>query len=344
MPASLRTPLCDSLGIEVPLLCAGMGSLAGPELAAAVSEAGGLGVLGISGASAETVRERLRLARELTDRPVGVNVIIELDEEDSLDVLSDQIRLAVEEGAAALVLFWGDPVPFVKVARATGPAKVLMQIGSVPEAEAAAEAGVDALVAQGLEAGGHVRGTTSIWELVPAVVAAVAPLPVLASGGIGDGAGLARALDLGAQGVSLGTLFAASEESGAHPAYKRRLVESTAEDTVYTDDLYDVWWPNAPHRTLRNRNFDEWEAAGRPSPGSRPGDGTSIGLMRLPTGETYEWPRYAIGSPLTGFEGEIDYAPMWAGESVSFVKEIKPAGEIVRELARDAAAQIRGSG
>src|SRR5439155_670310 len=126
------------------------------------------------------------------------------------------------------------------------------------------------LVAAVFEAGGHVRGTISIWELLPAVVAAVGSVPVLASGGIGNGAQVARAIALGAQGVSLGTRFVASEESRAHPAYKRRIVESAAKDTVYTEDLYDISWPGAPTRTLRNRTFDEWDAAGRPPPGHRP--------------------------------------------------------------------------
>jgi NAD(P)H-dependent flavin oxidoreductase YrpB (nitropropane dioxygenase family) len=164
---------------------------------------------------------------------------------------------------------------------------------------------------------------------------------VLASGGIGDGAGVARAIDLGAQGVSLGTRFVASEESGAHPEYKRRIVESVAKDTVYTYDLYDISWPGAPTRTLRNRTFDEWDAAGRPPPGHRPGEGMPVGIMRLPSGETFELPRYSgAGSPLVGFEGDLDYPAMWAGESVEVVNDVRPAGEIVRRLARDAAAAL----
>ena len=141
--------------------------------------------------------------------------------------------------------------------------KVLVQVGSVQEAKTAADAGVDAVIAQGVEAGGHVRGTTPIWELFPAVVEAVRPVPVLASGGIGDGAGLARALGLGAQGVSLGTRFVASDEAWIHPAHKQRVVEGTAEDTVY-GDLYDKWWPGAPHRTLRNRTYRR-VGGGRPA-------------------------------------------------------------------------------
>jgi nitronate monooxygenase len=342
--ASLRTALCDRLGIEVPILSAGMGSVAGPELVAAVSNAGGFGVLGVSGASVDGVRRAIANTRALTDRPFGVNVIIDeegwatTDEDKAL--VRAEVEAAAAEGIAAVVVFWGDPVPYVALARAKNAA-LIAQVGSFDEARAAAAAGVDAIIVQGVEAGGHVRGTASVWELLPAVAEAFAPTPVLASGGIGDGAGIARALLLGAQGVSLGTRFVASDESRAHPKYKRRIVESAAEDTVYTEDLYDIHWQGAPHRTLRNRNFDEWVAAGRPRPGNRPGEGTTIGTVVLSSGDRYELPRYVgAGSPIATFEGEIDYMPMWAGESVEAVHDIQPAGELVSRLAAEAVAAL----
>jgi nitronate monooxygenase/enoyl-[acyl-carrier protein] reductase II len=218
--------------------------------------------------------------------------------------------------------------------------KLLLQVGWLAKAEAAAEVGVDAVIVQGIEAGGHVRGTSSIWELLPAAVEALKPLPVLASGGIGDGAALARALMLGAQGVHMGARFVCSEESWCHPAYKQRIVESRAEDTVY-NQLYVVWWPAAPHRTLRNKTLAEWEAAGCPPPGERPGEGTSIGRWRmLDSGKLQEWPRYAAAVTTPDFEGDIDYAPLFAGESCSVVNDIKPAAAIVRDLTRDAEATL----
>ena len=344
MAVALRKPLCDALGVDVPILSAGMGSVAGPDLVASVSEAGGFGVLGVSGASPDAVRARIEATRMLTTRPFGVNVIIDdagwAASEDDRELVRAEVMSAIDEQVAAVVLFWGDPTPYVEAAHERG-AKLLVQVGSVVEAEAAAAAGFDAVIAQGVEAGGHVRGTTSIWELLPAVVAAVSPLSVLASGGIGDGTGVARAIGLGAQGVSLGTRFVASEESRAHPEYKRRIVESRAKDTVYTDDLYDISWPGAPTRTLRNRTFDEWEAAGRPPPGRRPGEGTFVGVLRLSSGEKVEFPRYAgAGSPLVGFDGDFDYPAMWAGESVEVVNDVLPAAEIVRRLAQDAAAAL----
>jgi NAD(P)H-dependent flavin oxidoreductase YrpB (nitropropane dioxygenase family) len=202
------------------------------------------------------------------------------------------------------------------------------------------DAGVDAVIVQGVEAGGHVRGTESIWNLLPASVEAVRAVPVLASGGIGDGAGLARAIRLGAQCVSLGTRFVASDEANIHAEYKRRIVSSDATDTVLTADLFDLNWPGAPHRTIRNRTHAEWTAAGQPPSGQRPGEGTAIGRLQLAPGEIIEWPRYAVGMATSDFDGDIDYAPLWAGESCSTIGDIKPAAQIIQDLIRDAQAAL----
>jgi len=341
MAMQLRTPLCDALGIELPILSVGFGAAAGPELVAAVSNAGGFGVLGASGMNPDEIIGRIRRTRQLTNRPFGINFIIaelESDSEEDRAFLREEVAAAAGERVDAVVLFWGDAAPYVEPAHRHG-VKVLLQVGSAGEALAAAAAGVDAVIAQGVEAGGHVRGTTSIWALLPATVEAVKPLPVIASGGIGDGAGLARALKGGAQGVSLGTRFVACDEAWLHPAYKQRIVASTAKDTVL-NELYDIWWPGAPHRTLRNKTLAEWEAAGRPPTGQRPGEGSSIGRRRMASGEIQDWPRYAIGTVPPDFDGDVEYAPLWAGESCTVVNDIKPAGEIVRDLARDAQAAL----
>ena len=342
--AGLQTPLSRELGIEYPIFSVGFGVSAGPELVSAVSGAGGCGVLGCSGMPGEEIRRRVARVREMTNRPFGVNIIIaELEDSDTLEedraFVHEEIASAVEAHVPVLVFFWGDPAPFVEDAHKNG-VKVFIQVGSVAEAQAAAAAGVDAVIAQGIEAGGHVRGKTPIWELVPAVIQAVGSVPVLASGGIGDGEGIARALRLGAQGVSLGTRFVASDEAWIHPVYKQRVVDSKADDTWY-GDLFNFWWPNAPHRVLmNNKTFKEWDAAGRPPTGSKPGEGIPIGTVRRPWGDTYEWPRYAGGMVTPDFEGDPEYAPMWAGESCSVVNEIKPAAAIVRDLARDAEAAL----
>lgn len=339
----LVTPLCRQLGIAYPIFSVGFAAAAGPELVAAVSEAGACGVLG--GGPAEEMRRRVARVREQTTRPFGLNVIIAAfednsggDDEDRQEVRR-RINTAVNERVPVLVLFWGDPSPFVGAAHDKG-VKVFVQTGSVEEAERAAAGGVDAVIAQGLEAGGHVRAKESLWTVLPEVVAAIRPIPVIAAGGIGDGAAIARALSLGAQGVSMGTRFVASNEAWTDNRYKRRIVASTAEDTLLVPDLFDVGWPNAPHRVLRNRVVRDWEEAGRPQSGKRPGEGAPIGHNQTPGGKVYQWPRYAVGMIPPDFDGDPEDAPMWAGQSVDAVQDIKPAAEIVRDLVLEAKAAL----
>jgi nitronate monooxygenase len=322
----IRTPLCHRLGIAYPIFSAGMACSAGPELVAAVSNAGACGVLGAGPYPASHVREWIRRLRTLTDRPFGVNLLLPLLQE-------GQIETCLDENIPILVLFWGDPTPYVADAHRRG-IEVFVQEGSVEEARAVAAAGVDAIIAQGVEAGGHVKSTTSLATLVPAIVAAVKPLPVIASGGIADGRGVVAALGLGAEAVSLGTRFLCSSEALVPPAYKERVVRSRAEDTVYTS-LFDVGWPDAPHRVLRNKAIDEWEAAGRPPSGRRPGEGTIIGTLAL-GGTTIEVPRYSSMPPALGFTGDLEYSALYAGESCSVVNDVKPAAQIVRDLVREA--------
>jgi NAD(P)H-dependent flavin oxidoreductase YrpB (nitropropane dioxygenase family) len=323
----LTTPLCRHLGITAPIFSVGMGALAGPTLAAAVSNAGACGVLGrVSGAPAAHLRQQIREVRTLTDRPFGVNIIL-------ATLQAEWIDICLDERVPLLVFFWGDPKPYVQDAHRRG-IKVFLQVGSVEEAQAAVDAGVDAIIAQGLEAGGHVKSTTALSTLLPAAVEAVQPVPVIGSGGIADGRGLVAALSLGAQAVSLGTRFLCSEEALAESAYKERVAQSTAADTVYTT-LFNGGW-DAPHRVLRNMAVTEWEAAGRPAPGRRPGEGTIIGTA--PRGDkSMALMRYGANSyPSLGFSGDIDYTVLYAGESCHLIHDIKPAGQIVCDMMREA--------
>jgi NAD(P)H-dependent flavin oxidoreductase YrpB (nitropropane dioxygenase family) len=227
----------------------------------------------------------------------------------------------------------GDAKPYVEDARRRGT-KVFLQVGSVEEAVTAAEAGVDAMIAQGVEAGGHVRGTTSLSVLVPAIVEAVSPVPVVAAGGVANGRGIVAALSLGAQAVSMGTRFLASAEAFVPHGYKDRIVKSTAEDTVYTQ-LFDIGWPGAPHRVLRNKAVIEWDAAGRPSSGQRPGENTIIGTLQRGS-KSVDVPRYWALCATADFNGDLDYAALHAGESCGLVNDIKPAAEIVHSLMNEA--------
>ena len=181
-------------------------------------------------------------------------------------------------------------------------------------------------------------GTVASMPLIPAVVDAVAPAPVVAAGGIADGRGLAAALALGAAGVWIGTRFLASDEAAIHPRYRERLLQAVETDTVYTENLFDVRWPNAPHRTLRNQTVEAWQAAGRPRSGERPGEGDVIGTSRS-GGPIVRYQSYTPGADA---EGEIDAMSLWAGQGVGLVRKTQPAGEIVREIVEQARSIMRG--
>jgi NAD(P)H-dependent flavin oxidoreductase YrpB (nitropropane dioxygenase family) len=203
----------------------------------------------------------------------------------------------------------------------------------VAEAERAAAAGVDVIVAQGVEAGGHVAGEVSTLALIPRVVDAVAPRPVAAAGGIGDARGVVAVLALGAQGAVLGTRFLASSESRAHPHYKQRLLEADEEGTVRTI-LFGHGWPNAPHRTLRTAFVEQWlgqEARGQESRLDEQAVGqTVIGGHAMPV------LRFMSLPPNSDASGDIDSMGLLAGQVVGLVREIKPAGQIVHELVEEA--------
>ncbi|MFD0746090.1 NAD(P)H-dependent flavin oxidoreductase [Phytohabitans flavus] len=253
MTTGLRTALTDRLGITVPVVQAPVGSAAAPELAAAVSEAGGLGMLALTWHRSDEARDQIREVRRRTSRPFGVNLVLDFP-------VADTLAVCLDEAVPVVSTFWGDPAPASQLIREAG-ALHMHTVGSVTEARHAAGCGVDVIVAQGWEAGGHVRGTTTTMVLVPSVIDAVGSIPVVAAGGISDGRGIAAALALGAQGVWLGTRFLATHEASAHRLYQDRLVASGATDTALTR-CFDGGWPDAPHRALGNPTLRRWESAG----------------------------------------------------------------------------------
>jgi NAD(P)H-dependent flavin oxidoreductase YrpB (nitropropane dioxygenase family) len=322
----MKTALCRLLGIEHPIIAAPMGpDLTGPELVAAVSNAGGLGILQAQLSPPPLFRQTIRRVRELTDRPFGVNLLLHFPAE-------DQVAVCLEERVPVLSFFWGDPTPYVERAHAAGT-KVFHQIGSVADAERAAAAGVDVIIAQGAEAGGHVAGEVSTLALVPRVVDAVAPRPVAAAGGIADARGVVAALALGAQAAVLGTRFLASAESRAHPEYKKKVMAAGEEDTVRTI-LFGHGWPNAPHRTLRTAFVQEWlgrEARGQESRPDEPAVGqTVVG------GQAMSVLRFMGFPPNCDASGDVESMSLLAGQGVGLVRDVKPAGQIVRELVEEA--------
>jgi len=239
-----------------------MGGAVTPTLAAAVSNAGGLGMLPLTWTSPDEIATVVDETRQQTERPFGVNLGLAWDQH-------ERLAAVLAAGARIVSFFWGDATGIIGEARGAG-AIVLVTVGTAEEGRAAAAAGADIVVAQGWEAGGHVWGTVSTLALVPRVVDAVTPVPVVAAGGIADGRGLAAVLALGAVGAWVGTRFLAASEAAIHPDYRRRILAAGEADTFY-GTLFDRGWPDAPHRTLRNSTVEAWEQAGRPASGSRPG-------------------------------------------------------------------------
>ena len=328
MRLSLATPLCDLLGIDVPIVQAPVGSATCPELAAAVSGAGALGTLALTWTAPDACADRIRRTRQLTDRPFAVNLVLDWDQH-------ERIAVCAREDVPVISTFWGDPGPHVHAIHDAG-ALHLHTVGSVADAVAAAEAGVDVIVAQGVEAGGHVHGTTSTLALVPAVVDAVTPVPVVAAGGIADARGLVAALALGAQATWIGTRFLLAAEANVHPEYRSRLIAAGPEDTVHTE-AFDGGWPDAPHRVLRNATLTAWEAAGRPTAPHRPGEGDVVATA--PHGSALT--RYHMALPQAGTSGDVEAMALYAGEGIGLARQCIPAADIVREL-RDGALRLIG--
>ncbi len=314
------TALVDLRRLPVPIVQAGMGAVARHELAAAVSEAGGLGTIG--GARAP-ITEELGAARRLTDRPIAVNLVLPL------------LRPGDVQAAAAadvIVTFWGKP-------RRLAEGTWVHQCGSVEEARAAVGAGADAVIAQGVEAGGHVRGTTSVLDLVERIRAAV-KVPVLAAGGIVERAGVEEALNAGAVAALLGTRFLLSEESRAHPDYKRRCLE--AEGTVLTE-FFGLGWANAPHRVIPNAATRRWLGHEPRGPGwIRLINRLASPLARrLPPTLQERWlatqrPSLPfLAPPMALDDGPsslLDAGPLYAGANVTRISDIRPAAQIVSLL------------
>jgi nitronate monooxygenase len=314
---SAHTPVCELLGIDHPIVEAPVA--ADPRVPAAVSNAGALGSLGLSWA--DDAGDVVRATATLTDRPFSGNFVL---------TVSDQHRRvdqALSAGLRSVSFLFGDPSSYVDLIHDAG-ALVMHTVGSAEEARRAVGVGVDIIVAQGWEAGGHVESGVATLPLVPAVVDAVAPVPVIAAGGIGDARGVAAVLALGAQAAWLGTRFLLADEMPIHEEYRRRLIAASEADAEWYPDLYDVGWPDAPHRALHNATAEMWQAAGRPPLGSRPGEDEVI--AHFASGDPIV--RYSPAPPMVGTTGDIDALSMWAGQSVALARRRQPAAEIVAEL------------
>jgi enoyl-[acyl-carrier protein] reductase II len=316
----LRTPVCDLLGIEVPLMQAAIWPATSPELVAAVSEAGGLGSVGSVFESAESIKGQIARVRDMTQRPFAVNHVVPLLDEEAFEA-------TLEAKPAVISLALGDPAGLLERAHAAG-AKVVHQVHTVEQAKRVADLGVDVIIAQGSEAGGQGMALgVGAMALVPQVADAVDPIPVLAAGGVADGRGLAAALVLGAQGANVGTRFLASHEASADEGWKQSILEAESEDAVRFEAWKDIFPPagggayETVPRVMRTSFVEEWQR--HPEEARREAE-------RL-RGELMSVVRERKPHELVPF----------TGQTAGMIHDVLPAGEIVREMVSEAEQALR---
>jgi NAD(P)H-dependent flavin oxidoreductase YrpB (nitropropane dioxygenase family) len=325
----MRTGLTGQYGIEYPIIQAALGVVSMPALVAAVSEAGGMGTLGAVGASLMSpsmLRCLILAVRSLTERPFGVNFVTPF-------ATDDHVRTCIETRVPVVSFHMGEP-PHAQIERLReSGARVWLQVGSVEGAREAVRSGADAVIAQGSEAGGANRSVAAAMTLVPAVVDAVTPVPVIAAGGIADGRGLVAALALGAEAVWVGTRFVASREANAHEEYKRRIVQAGERDTMLTSVFSGYERYRRPVRALSNRVVREW--TGREDELNQPREARVIGLTEL-GGRIVPMHAFSTLLPTPETSGEFEEMCLLAGESAALIADIRPAGEIVRDMMHEA--------
>lgn len=317
----LHTPLCDILGCRYPILQAGMGGVARSELVTAVTEAGGYGFLGMVRETPDLIAQEIDAVRARTDGPFGVNLIPAATDPALLEA---ELSLCLKKKVHSLCFFWDVRADVIARVKAAG-CRVLYQVGSVEDAAAAAQSGADAIIAQGVEAGGHVRGTVSSLVLLPQVVRSVS-VPVIASGGFASGESLIAALALGAQGIHCGTAFLATEESFAHAYHKDRIVRAKSEDTVYTDAFTLNWPPDSPVRVIANSLTSE---LGQRLLGHRPEDIFREAIANESGRPIY---KFSTDSPLRITTGDLECLALFAGQVAGAIETIPSAGARVGEI------------
>lgn len=313
---TVQTPICDMFGIRYPIFLAGMGGVSYAEVCAAVSEAGGFGTLGMAGRSTSEIRAEMRKVRQLTKKPFGVDLLAAVPE--SLEKAADII---IEEGAAAFISGLGVPPRHLVDRFHAAGLKVMNVCGTVRHAKAGEDGGLDAVIAQGTEAGGH-TGKIATMALVPQVVDAV-KIPVLAAGSIVDGRGLAASLALGAQGVWMGTRFIASTEAHAGEPYKQAVVDCTDEDTIITRA-----YSGKPMRVYKNDYVADWER--------RPQDIKPFPMQAMIS--TQAGVMGGIGGQTEGLDRNRSAFAL--GQGSGAIRDVKPCADIIASIMSEAEAVI----
>jgi NAD(P)H-dependent flavin oxidoreductase YrpB (nitropropane dioxygenase family) len=323
------TSITRTFGLATPIVNAGMAMVARPALAAAVCEAGGLGTIGCDINPPDVLRDLVRQTKARTKRPFGVDLVGDF-------VTDEHVSVLIEEKVALAIFFWTLPSPAHVARLKQAGIKVWIQIGRVTEADQAAALGADALIVQGAEAGGHNRAAASTMTLFPRIRSRFPSLPLLAAGGIVDGATMAAALVLGADAVWCGSRFLASQEAEAHDAYKQHVLSADVGDTAILS-IYGPEWPGQPMRVIVNDGARA--ALGRESEAIAAAKDQSMGSTVL-NGQRIPLPRYSAILPTRDFEGDIEQAGLTAGQSAGNITEILPAAEIIRRMMNEAKAAL----
>ncbi|PQV44475.1 nitronate monooxygenase family protein [Paraburkholderia sp. BL21I4N1] len=321
----METLLTKSLGLRFPIVSAPLGRGSSASYLGALADAGSMGFVALLHMKEDKVASELEPIIQRTAGRFGVNLTLVADQR-------RRLATALELGVKNVSVWQGVPDEYVSQAKRAG-ANVFWTVRGPDEARRARELGVDFIVCQGREAGGHLVGEAPLMSWLPVVVDAANGVPVLAAGGIADGRGLAAALALGASGAWMGTRFVASEESNLPDGYKRSVVKATASDLLETT-LFDGGWPDSPHRVIRNETVAAWEAAGCPPSGARPGEGD---IIATPVDED-PVRRYAVSTPWSGMGEAWSLGPFYAGMSATLIDGILPIREILARTTRDAEA------
>jgi nitronate monooxygenase len=318
--------LLSRFELTYPIFQAGFGSASSPEAAIAVSKAGAMGGMALWMFSADQAAARVAKVRAATDKRFFVNYVLAQG--------TQSLPAALEAGAPIVQFSWGMPDKAVVASVRQAGAKFGVQVTSAESARAALDLGADYLVCQGTEAGGHVQAHAPLLETLSKVMDEANLTPVVAAGGIANGADIRKVLSSGAAGAMLGTRFVASRESFAHQEYKDSLLRADKDDTVLTV-CFERGWPNAPHRVLRNGTFVRWDAAGCPPAGKRPGEDDVVAIRT----DGRKVLRYGVTTPVADFTGShlLD-CPLYAGEGVGSVRDIPAAGDLVVRLWKECVA------
>lgn len=297
----MKTRIAELLGIQYPILQGGMAWVADYHLAAAVSQAGGLGIIGAGGAPADFVREQIRQCRTVTDRPIGVNIMLMNPEADAI------AKVVAEEGIGVVTTGAGSPVKYVAAWKEAG-IKIIPVVASVAMAKMMERAGADAVIAEGMESGGHIGSTTTM-ALVPQVVDAVS-IPVIAAGGIADGRGMAAAFMLGAEAVQIGTRFVVASESIAHENYKQKIIAAKDIDSEVTGMSH-----GHPVRQIRNPMTREYLKLEKEGASFETLEQMTLGALRKAV-----------------VEGDTVHGTLMAGQIAGLVKKEQSCKEIIEEI------------